>query len=124
MAQRMSFQLPNSSKPISGPTGLNVGLDFTAVDNVTGDLGLEQMSGTIDYVQSIYIDNSLNTKSLSITFSGTQYTITVKAGVQGIFPVIAANGTLSWRAKSVGAGVLVPCIMMNEQQPYFQWQAV
>lgn len=120
----MSFQLPNSQKPTQGPCGVNVALDFTTVDNVVGDLALEQLTGTLEFIQSIYIDNSLNTKSLTIVFSGTQYTITIKAGVQGIFPVIAANGSLSWRAKSVGAAVVVPCIMMNEQQPYFQWQAV
>lgn len=124
MPARMSFQLPNTQKPTQGPCAVNVALDFTAVDNVSGDLALEQSSGTLEYVQSIFIDNSLNTKSLSITFSGLGYKITVKAGQQGLFPVVIPNGTVSWRAQSVGAAVLVPCIMFNVEQTPFLWQAV
>lgn len=120
----MSFPLPNSQKPNSGPIGIPVALDFTAVDNVVGDLALEQMQSVIEFVQAIYIDNSKNTKSLTITFSGMAYTITIKAGVQGIFPVITQQGALSWRAQSIGAAVLVPTIMFNVQQPYVQWQSV
>lgn len=124
MPARMSIPMPNTQKPISGPVGIPVTLDFSTVDNVTGDLALEQMQGVIDYVQAVYIDNSANIKSLSITFAGLGYNITVKAGVQGIFPIIAQAGALSWRAKSVGAAVIVPIVLMNVQQPYVQWQAV
>lgn len=124
MPGRMSFALPNSQIPVQGPAGINGELNFVAVDNVTGDLALEQASGTLDFIQSIWIDNSLNTKSLSIIFSGTGQKITVKAGRQGIYPVIASNGSLSWRATSVAAAVIVPVIFMNVQQPYFQWDAV
>lgn len=124
MPARMSFQLPNSQIPVQGPCGVNVTLDFTAGNLAIGDLGLEQMTGTLEFVQSIYIDNSLNTKPLTIIFSGTQQNITIKAGQQGLFPVIASNGVLSWRATSVGAAVVVPTIMMNVQQPPFLWQAV
>lgn len=121
---RTSFNMPNTQMPVQGPVGVSVLLDFTATDNVIGDLTLEQAGSVIDYVQAIYIDNSLNTKSLSIIFSGMQYTITVKAGRQGVFPVLTANGSFSWRATSVGAAVVVRTIMMNVQQPYFQWDAV
>lgn len=124
MPARMSFPLPNSQKPKSGPVGIPITLDFTTADNAVGDLALEQMQGVIEFVQALYIDNSKNTKSLSITFSGLGYNITVKAGVQGIFPIITQQGALSWRATSVGAAVVVPLIMFNVQQDYFQWQAV
>jgi uncharacterized ubiquitin-like protein YukD len=124
MAARTNFALPNTSKPTSGPMGVNVTLDFTNVDNVVGDLALEQMQGVIEYIQSIWIDNSANTKSLSITFSGTQQKITVKAGQQALLPVIAAAGALSWRAQSIGAAIAVPVIMMNQVQQPFLWQAV
>jgi hypothetical protein len=120
----MSFGLPNTSKPTSGPIGVNVALDFTVGDNITGDLGLEQMQGVIEYVQSIWIDNSLNTKSLSIVFSGTQQKLTIKAGQQALLPVIATNGKLNWAAQSIGANVIVPTIMMNQEVTPFLWQAV
>lgn len=124
MAQRSTFPLPNTQKPVSGPVGVNVSLDFTGGDNISGDLALEQSQGAIEYVQAIYIDNSANTKSLSITFAGLGYNITVKAGVQGTFPILCQQGPVRWTAKSVGAGVVVPVIMTNVQQPYSSWQAV
>jgi hypothetical protein len=120
----MSFPLPNSQKPLAGPIGIPVSLDFTTLDTVRGDLSLEQMQGMLDYVQAIYIDNSLNTKSLSIIFSGLGYKITTKAGRQGIFPVITQQGGLSWQATSTGSGLVIPVIMFNVQQPYMQWDAV
>lgn len=124
MASRSAFPLPNTQKPNAGPVGVNVALDFTTVDNVAGDLALEQMQGQIEYVQAIYIDNSKNTKSLTITFGGIGYSITVKAGRQGIFPVVAPQGSLRWTAQSIAAVVVVPVILFNVQQPYFQWDAV
>lgn len=124
MPARMSFALPSTQKPTSGPVGVNVALDFTGGDNITGDLTLEQVQGVIEFVQSIYINNAANTKSLSLTFNGLSYNITIKAGQQGLFPVILPNGSISWRAQSIGAGVIVPCIMFNTQQDPFLWQAV
>lgn len=121
---RPSFALPNTQKPKAGPVGIPVTLNFTGTDFSNGELGAEQMGGVIDYVQSIYIDNSANTKSLNIIFSGLGYSLTVKAGRQGIFPVICGAGVLSWRATSVGSGIAVAAIMMSEQLPYFQWDAV
>lgn len=119
MPARMSFALPNTTLPVSGPVGVNVSLDFTGGDNVVGDLALEQMQGMIDYVQSIWIDNFSNTKTLTITFSGTGQRLTIAAGKQALLPVIAAVGRLSWSAQSLGSGIVVPVIMMNQPQTPF-----
>lgn len=121
MAQRATFQLPNSQKPLQGPVGISVPFDFTTRDTVAGDLALEQMSGSIEFVQAIFIDNRLNTKPFTITFNGLQYTIQVKAGRQGIFPVLCAIGVCSFSATSPAAALIVPTIMFNVQQPYFTW---
>lgn len=118
---RASFQLPNTQKPSQGPAAISVPMDFTGgKTQVNGDLALEQMTGTLEFVQSIFIDNRLNAQPFTITFSGTSYTIQCKAGRQGIFPVIAANGALSFTAVSNG-GVIVPTLFMNVQYPYFIW---
>lgn len=120
MPIRMSFPLANTAKPVAGPVGVNVPLDFTLTNNVSSDLALEQMQGVLDFVQSIYINNFANTKALSITFNGLQYQINVAAGGWGIYPVLGTAGTLSWTATSVGAGLLVPTIMFNVAVPYFK----
>lgn len=118
---RMSFQLPNTQRPTQGPCGIPVPFDFTTRDVVTGDLTLEQASGTIEYVQSIFIDNRFNAKAFVIVFGGLQYTIQCKAGRQGLFPVITATGSLQFTATSIGSGIVVPTIMMNVEQNYFTW---
>jgi hypothetical protein len=125
MAIRTGFPLALGAKSSSGPFGVNVTLDFTTGNVVSGDLVQEQMIGTIDYVQSIWIDNSQNTKVLTITFPGLGQSITVKANTQGLYPVIAQQGPIRWTATSVGAAVVVPVIMMNvPQQSYSQWATV
>lgn len=120
----MSFSLPNSQIPTEGPVGIPLVLDFTGGDNVTGDFALEQTSGTINFVQSAWIDNSKNTKALTLTISGTGQIITLKAGMVAMLPIIAANGSFSWRAQSVGAAVQVPVIFMNVDRPSIVYQAV
>lgn len=120
---RPSFALPNSQIPTQGPVGIPVALDFTASDNVVGDLTTEQQNGVIDFVQAIWIDNRLNTKTLLITFSGLQQTLSIRAGRQGCYPVLPGPGRLSWNASSVGSGVLVSTIMFNVKLPYFSYDA-
>lgn len=120
---RMSFSLPNTQKPVQGPVGINVDFSFTAlIQQISSDLALEQMQGVIEFVQSIYIDNRLNAQPFVITFSGLQQTIQCRPGRSGIFPVIAANGSLAFTAVSpVAAPLTVRTIMMNVEQNYFVW---
>lgn len=124
MPARMSFQLANNAVPIAGSCGIPVILDFTLGNTAQGDFALEQTSGTIDFVQSMFIDNSLNTKALTIQFSGTKQIITLKAGMVGEFPIHPANGTFQWFATSVGANVQVPVIFMNQPANPYVYQAV
>lgn len=120
-AKSAPFPLNNSNKPKQGTYGLVVPLDFTTTDNVAGDLSMEQQTGLIEFVQSVWIDNSLNTKALKIVFGGTQYTLNVRAGRCGIFPIIAPAGILRFAATSVAAAVIVPTIFANFELPYFFW---
>lgn len=111
------FGIPLDTQPVQGGVGVSLNLDFTAGNQASGDFGQEMASGVIDYVQSVYIDNSGNTKALSITFGGTLQNITVKPNTQGYYPVVPANGTFSWVAVSTGANVKVPVIFMNVKIP-------
>jgi hypothetical protein len=112
--------MPNNATPVSGSIGIPVPFDFTNKQQVSGDLTLEQMQSSIEYVQSIFIDNRANAQPFTIQFSGLQYTIQVKPGRQGIWPVLAAIGALQFTAVSAG-GVVVPTIMFNAVMPYFFW---
>lgn len=120
MVSRATFQLPVGATPKQGNIGIGVDFDFRTVGQVNGDLSVEQQQGQIDFVQSIFIDNRLNASPFVITFSGLRYTIQCRAGRQGIFPVLAASGNLSFTAVSAG-GIIVPTIMMSEKTAYFVW---
>lgn len=75
----------------------------------------------IDFIQSVWIDNSLNASSITLTITsaiGSQ-SILVQANTQGIYPVIAA-GKVKWSAASAG-NVQVPLIWSNTAKPFVQW---
>ena len=120
MAVRMTFQMPNTQIPAQGPVGIPIAFDFTTRQQISGDLALEQMQGAIEFVQSIFIDNRFNVQPFTISFGGMGYTIQVKPGRQGIWPVLAANGAMNFSGASNG-GIVVPVIMFNTMQPYFYW---
>lgn len=112
--------MPNSQVPTSGPVGIPVLLDFTGITQLSVDFALEQMQGAIEFIQAIYINNAANATAVNIVFSGMQYAIQCRASRQGIWPVLAPSGALAFTA-SAAAGMKVPIIVFNVQQPYFAW---
>lgn len=97
-------------------------LDFSAggVVQISTDFGLEQMQGTIEFIQAIYINNRANGNPVNIVFGGMSYEIQCRANRQGIWPVISPVGRLDLTASATN-GMKVPCIAFNVQQPYFTW---
>lgn len=124
MPARSSFALPVNMEATEGPVGIPVNLDFTGGDISNGDFALEQSSNVITFVQALWIDNSLNTKLLSISFSGTNQILKVKANTQGYYPIMPFQGTFRWNATSVGAAVIVPVIFVNVAIGAMQWATV
>lgn len=121
---RSSFPMPNTANPSSGPVGIPVPFLFGAgaAQNVAMDLALEQMAGKIDFIQSIFIDNRASGQPFTIVFSGMSYVIQCRAGRSGTWPVLAAQGALSFTANCpVAAPATVPTIMFNTEQSYFYW---
>ncbi|MDE2020201.1 MAG: DUF1859 domain-containing protein [Patescibacteria group bacterium] len=120
MPVRSAFQIPNKAVPSEGGVGVPVTLSLATKQTDSGDLTLEQTSGVIGFVQSVYIDNSANAAVLTLTFPGTQQNITVKGKTQGYYPVMPFTGTFSWNAASTGA-VNVPIIFTNVRFEAAQW---
>lgn len=118
---RSSFQIPQRARPVLSAKGVAVNFDFSAVNQISGDLTQEQLTDAIDFVQSIFIDNRLNAQAFVISFAGLGYTIQVRPGRQGIWPVITSTGALQFTAVSTNAGIVIPTIMFNEEMPYFFW---
>lgn len=123
MPARTSFAIPSKTLATEGPVGIPVILALLNAAISVGDFALEQTSGAIGYVQSVYIDNSANAGPLTFIFGGTQQNITVKAHTQGYYPIVPFQGTFQWQAFSAGnAGALnVPVIFMNVAFEAAQW---
>ena len=71
-----------------GPRALLVTLSLTANITYTDDLTLENENGTINNVQAAFIDNSLNTGTLTLTMLDSGQVITIATLVQGYFPLV------------------------------------
>jgi len=122
MPVRMSFAIPPKMLATEGPIGIPVAIAAPVGPAVaTGDFGLEQTNGTIGFVQSVYIDNSGNANPFTITFPGTQQSITVKGRTQGYYPIVPFQGTFSWAASTLVAPATVNVIFMNVQFEAAQW---
>lgn len=109
-------------RPESHPIALPVVLNFTGVSRIEFDLEREQTLQSIDFVQTIYVDNSDNANTLTLTFPGGQR-IVIPATAQGYYPVAATIGKFVLVAETL-PGVQIPIFMLNVPVPSFQWGPV
>lgn len=81
-----------------------VPLNFLAlgVTTITFDLFKEQSQGELDFIQSMYADNSQNAQGLALKFSGLQQTITLRTQMQGYFSLFVPNGQVQCTAVTTG----------------------
>jgi hypothetical protein len=123
-----SVKPDHNISPAEGPRALTVPLLFTAAspylvpnsfgNNLAGDLALEMESGTIDMVQSIYVDNSLNPNALTLQFAGLapNHNLDIPPNFQGWFGVTKGEGILRWAAQS-GIGAVAALTFYNCPMP-------
>lgn len=81
----------NALVPPEGPKSIFIAIDFTGAVSAQIDFTLATMSAKITAIQSLWFDNTNNSESVEIDVQGTGQVITVPAGAQGTFPVIASN---------------------------------
>lgn len=99
--------------------------DFSpaALVSIQRDYANEQMQGSIEFIQSMYIDNSLNASAVTFVWDGMQYKIVCKANFQGIWPVLVPIGRCGVTVTATN-GVKVPVILFNVPQTYWNWVTV
>lgn len=121
MAVRPTFNLPTNQYPDQGPMGIlcNLGFSTLASQVISDDLGLEQQTGVFEGPQAAWIDNRLNAQAVAVTFLGLNFTLQVRAGRQGIYPIITAAGICRWSARSPQILVDVPMILINQPMSYW-----
>jgi hypothetical protein len=117
---RVAFRTAQESFPRGGNKELPVNWTFTNATgtNIADDLSPEMMASQIESIQSVYIDNSLNSGAVNLTLNGGQV-ITAQPYTQGIYPVIAA-GRISYNLNAA-VGSIVGLIFSNTAKPYVVW---
>jgi hypothetical protein len=115
----MSFQdtAPTSFPAQAGyvplhPRFLTYQLDFTTYANLNIDLQRQQSHGRMEFVQSVYIDNSNNQSTLTLKFLGTGQVIVAQPLTQGDYPVKVGTGIIRFSAVAT-AGQVIPIIFSN-----------
>jgi hypothetical protein len=122
--QLPSFQSALLSQPSQGAMVMAMALDFTNVAAINIDVTEEILSQKIDFIQSVYIDNSLNASQVTLKFvdgiSTAGYLVTAQPYSQGWYPVAVPVGKLVFVA-GTAQGIIINIKLANIAMPYFTW---
>jgi hypothetical protein len=96
-------------------------LNFTStVSSYVLDLTLFIELGNISFIQTIYIDNSLNANPFSVTMNSSGQVITAAPYSQGYYPVLAPNPAKFTFSTLPGSGI-IPVQLINTPIPGPVW---
>ena len=117
-----AFGAFNGMVPKEGPKVLTYPFDFSSGSGtLEDDLLLENTNGVIQFVQSVYVDNSANPNPLTILFRITRQKIVIPANAQGIWPVFSIDQTQFQLSTTVNANAVGTLIFLNVPMPLTQW---
>lgn len=122
-----SFEIANLRHPTQGARCIQASFLFGGgINSIAGDFMLEVLDGHIDFIQSVFVDNSINPDGFTLVIPGVGskgYRITVPPNTQAMLPIVAPTGTLHYIASSLGQ-VEVDCTFFNIPMPYFQASSI
>lgn len=101
----------NALVPKEGAKAVATMVDLTVAYGVTIDFTLAYLQGKISQIQCVYIDNSANAYSVTLTTDNPVNAVTCPAYSQGTFPIISAIRA-KILATSLGA-VIIPMVFLN-----------
>lgn len=115
MSARVGYKVSMGYVPQQGSRAIAIMLNFNtlAVTSISDELFQEQSQGEIEFIQSVFIDNSANAQQFKLqTTTGLNQTIVAKANSQGYYPLLVPNGKLAYQASTTG-NVNIQIIFMN-----------
>jgi len=120
---RVSWQVAFGEAPRKGSKSMYQLLDFSVSSPIGIDLSYEEQSVRLEFVQSIYIDNSANPASISATMLTTSQVITCPSYSQGYFPVLSSldNTKISFSTTDTPR---VPVEFLNFPVPLMIWSVL
>jgi hypothetical protein len=87
----LPFDIQNSRIPMGGPKAIPIPISFATVAAWLLDLSNTQQLGHIEYVQTLFIDNSANTNALTIQTDASNQTVVIPPKSQAFMPVLQPN---------------------------------
>jgi hypothetical protein len=91
----MSIESPNygitpvySNDPKQSPKSVPMIFDFSTATSFTVDFSSLISRAFINLIQTVFIDNAAGSTNVSISFEGTQQTVTCPPNSQGYFPIL------------------------------------
>lgn len=108
--------------PKEGPVALPVIYDFSGgTTSYVTDMVFIHQQGRLTMVQTLYLDNSLNNGTLTVSCSVLNQSFTLQPGAQGYFPVLC-SGQVKFTVSSAGS-VNATVAYINTAISGFQWSA-
>lgn len=87
----IGLEVFNGLSPAKKPRALPLALDFSVTNPVVTDLTIAQEADRLEFVQAIYVDNSLNPFPLVCTVAVTNQVLSWPAFSQGYLPALVPN---------------------------------
>lgn len=110
--------------PKQGPKTIPIVLDFTLKLAYLLDFQTPQSNDVIEFIQGLYVDNSLNSSILTISCTISNQSISVPANSQGYFPFFAPNvPKVSCVLAAATANTSTTIQFLNVPVPAFIWNA-
>lgn len=113
-----SYRVHNGLAPKTLPRSLMRTIDFTINKTVIVNLIKDKDADIIEWVQTIYVDNSQSGDPLIITCTQTQQTVTIPAGYQAYLPVLSNEPVFSMTSAS---GLLIDVHFLTAAYPAAIW---
>lgn len=109
-----AFNVFNGLAPINGPKALRIELDFSAITLQDFDLVKEQDADIINFIQSVWVDNSQSPRRLDIDVQGVPFRLSVPIGAMGMFPIIQpGHFRCKFTVSAVFPAIKIPLIFLN-----------
>lgn len=108
-----TFGIANVVVPAGGPKCVPANVDFSNAASVTLDGQQIVNQGKIEYLQGVYVDNSSNTATLSLTMSTTGQVIKVAPKTQGYFAIMVPDPPQIVAATVQAANLVIPMFFYN-----------
>lgn len=118
--QRVAWPVAYGEAPRHGSRAMAINLNFSVESPVNINLTDDQMHMKLEFIQSIYVDNSLNPNALTFTCRTTNQIITVPATWQGYIPLVAPTDNPKISFATPGT-LIIPVQLLSYPVPCMLW---